>query len=107
MKFKDYFAEAIKYGESLGFIDTTDSKWFVQLGESKKAVDEAGEEYRPTFIGVWDDEGIEIGTINFVEPQITPQQQIKLVLMFANAYEKYLSDAETLGVDEDGNLIPA
>ncbi|MCI1632975.1 MAG: hypothetical protein LKI22_03355 [Liquorilactobacillus nagelii] len=92
MKFADYFKEAIAYGKSLGFRNGKDRDFAVELDESRTVEHVDGTHFYPSFLIVWKDSGINVCTPICIEPEITVEQQLKLIKLFIAGYEQYLAD---------------
>lgn len=94
-KFADYFKEAIKYGESLGFRNGTEERFIdycVELDEPKLLKVKGKEPFYPSVLTMWEDTGIRVDSLDPFKPEMSVEQQIKLVKMFVSAYEQYLAD---------------
>lgn len=92
MKFADYFKEAITYGESLGFRNDTDRDFVVELDEPKPIERDDGTHFYPGFLTVWEDQGIDVNSLDLFNPEATVEQQLKLIKLFVAGYEQYLAD---------------
>lgn len=92
MKFADYFKEALAYGESLGFINGTDTDFLVELDESRTIERDDGTHFHPSFLKAWENAGIRVDSLFCLEPEITSEQQLKLIKLFIAGYEQYLAD---------------
>ena len=97
MKFADYFKDAIEYGESLGLrreIEEGCDDWLITLTIQDKMTYK-DETFYPNFLNVWADSGLYVDCLNPVSKQIIkPAQQIKLIKMFVDGYERYLQERE-------------
>lgn len=92
MKFADYFKEAITYGESLGFRNDTDRDFVVELDDLKPIERDDGTRFYPPFLTAWEDQGIDVNSLDPFSPEVTIEQQLKLIKLFIAGYEKYLAD---------------
>ena len=102
-KFADYFQDAIKYGESLGFRNDTVRDFVVELDEPRAAKRDDGTCFYPPSLTAWEDQGIDVNSLDPFSPEVTIEQQLKLIKLFIAGYEKYLADKKEPVVADSDN----
>ena len=95
MKFADYFKNAIEYGKSLGLRNGTKEEYAdfcVELDEPKLLKLKGKEPFYPSLLVACKGSGIRVDSLDPFKPEMSVEQQIKLVKMFVAGYEQYLAD---------------
>lgn len=84
MEFRDYFKEAIKFGESLELVENSPNPDFPELDFKK-----GGELY--PFIYAVKDRGLTVNSSENYANYLTALNYLKLNSLFVTAYEKFLA----------------
>lgn len=93
-KFADYFEKAIEYGESLGLRNDSEfSENCVKLDSPVLQTINVNHPFYPNFVIIWKNGSFDIeSSCGLDNLNVTDIQNLKLIKLFASAYEKYLAD---------------